>query len=100
MKTDFDNGVSSLDSKIAANKTKNESIENEFKKLKTFDSNYFRGKSHFEGNDTQSYLVFQPLSKYFKVIVNTDYVSSWKSTDYLLKLISHLLYLIIVLLLY
>ena len=36
-KTDFDNTISSLDSKIAGNKTKNESIENEFKKLKTFD---------------------------------------------------------------
>ena len=33
-KTDFDNSVSSLDSKIAANKTKNESIENEIKNLK------------------------------------------------------------------
>ena len=53
MKTDFDNGVSSLDSKIAANKTKNESIENEFKKVKTFDSSYFRGKSHFEEDGTQ-----------------------------------------------
>ena len=42
-KTDFDNGVSSLDSKIAANKIKNESIENELKKLKIFGSSYFRG---------------------------------------------------------
>ena len=33
-KTDFDNSVSSLDSKIAANKTKNECIENELKKAK------------------------------------------------------------------
>ena len=33
-KTDFDNKLLSLDSKIAANKTKNESIENKFKKLK------------------------------------------------------------------
>ena len=57
-KTSFDNTVSSLDSKIAANKTKNESIENEFKKLKTFDSSYFRCKSHFEENGTQNYLVF------------------------------------------
>ena len=32
--TDFDNTISSLDSKIAANKTKNVSIENELKKLK------------------------------------------------------------------
>ena len=42
-KTNFDNTVSSLDSKLAANKTKNESIENELKKLKTFDLDYFIG---------------------------------------------------------
>ena len=65
MKADFDNGVSSLDSKIAANKTKNESIENKFKKLKTLDSSYFRGKSHFEEDGTQKYLVFQPMYQYF-----------------------------------
>ena len=44
-KTIFDNTVSSLNSKIAKNKTKNESIENELKKLKTFDLGYFIGKS-------------------------------------------------------
>ena len=49
------------------------------KKLKTFDSSYFIGKSHFEEDGTQNYLVFQPINKYFKVITNTDYVSSWKS---------------------
>ena len=32
-----------------------------------------------EEDGTQDYLVFQPISKYFKVITNTDYVSSWKS---------------------
>ena len=36
-KINFDNSVSSLNNKVAANKTKNESIENELKKLKTFD---------------------------------------------------------------
>ena len=36
-KTDFDNTVSSLDNKIAENKKKNGSIENELKRLKTFD---------------------------------------------------------------
>ena len=77
--TNFDNTVSSLDSKITANKTKNESIENEIKKLKTFDLSCFRGKSHFEEDGTQIYLVFQLLKKYFKVIANTDYVSSWRS---------------------
>ena len=30
-----------------------------FKKLETFDSIYLRGKSHFEDDDTQNYLVFQ-----------------------------------------
>ena len=78
-KTDFDNSVSYLDSKIDTNKTKNESIENKFKKLKTFDSSYFRGKSHFEEDDTQNYLVFQPINRYFKVMANTQYISSWKS---------------------
>ena len=51
-KTDFDNSVSSLDSKITANKTKIISNENESKKLKAFDSSYFRGKSHFEEDGT------------------------------------------------
>ena len=78
-KTDFDNKVSSLDSKIAANKTKNEYIENELKKRKTFDYSYFIGKRHSEEDGTQNYLVFQPLNKYFKVISSTDYVSTWKS---------------------
>ena len=48
-------------------------------KLKTFDSTYFIDRSHFEEDGTKNYLVFQPLNKYFKVISNTDYVSSWKS---------------------
>ena len=48
-------------------------------KLKTFDSSYFIGKSHFEEDGTQNYLVFQPMSKYFTMITNTDHISSWKS---------------------
>ena len=47
--------------------------------LKTFDSSYFIGKSHIDEDGTQNYLIFQPLNKYFKLIINTDYVSSWKS---------------------
>ena len=78
-KTDFDAKLSSLNRKITANKTKNLLVENELNKLKTFDSSYFTGKSHFEENGTQNYLVFQPINMYFKVIANTDYVSSWKS---------------------
>ena len=37
------------------------------------------GKIYFEEDGTQNYSVFQPINKYFKVIANTDYVSSWKS---------------------
>ena len=71
--------ITSLDIKIAANKTKNEFIENKFKKLKTFDSSYFIDKSPFEEDGTQNYLVFQLLNKCFKLIASTGYVSSWKS---------------------
>ena len=78
-KINLDNSASSLDSKIAANKTKVFSNENELKKLKTFYLSYFIGKSHFEENGTQNYLVFQPINRYFKVIANTLYTSSWKS---------------------
>ena len=54
----FDNTASSL-------KKKNDSIENELKKLKTFDANYFIGKSHFEEDGTQNYLIFEPRNRYF-----------------------------------
>ena len=97
-KIDFDAKLSSRNRKITANKSKNLLVENELKRLKTFDSSYFIGKSHFEEDGTQNYLVFQPINRYFKVIANTDYVSSWKSKDYLLKVLSNLIHLIIVLL--
>ena len=45
------------------------------KKLKTFDSSYFLGKSHFEEAGTQNYLVFQPVNICFKVIASTLYIS-------------------------
>ena len=43
-------------------------VENELKKLKEFDSSFFRGKSHFEDDGTQSWLVFEPKQRYFKTI--------------------------------
>ena len=46
-------------------------------KLKTFDSSYFIGKSHFEEDGTQNYLVFKPISRYFRI--NRKYILSWKS---------------------
>ena len=65
--------------KNTANKSKHLLVENESKKLKTFDSSYFVGKSRFEEDGTQNCLVFQPISKYFKVIANTKFISSCKS---------------------
>ena len=61
---------------MTENKTKHLIVENQLKKLKTFDPSYFRGKSHFEEDGTQNYLVFQPINRYFKVIANTLYISS------------------------
>ena len=75
-KADFDSKLSSLNRKITANKSKHLLVENELNKLKTFDSSYFIGNSHFEEDGTPNYLIFQPMNRYFKVITNTDYVSS------------------------
>ena len=66
-KTDFDNSVPSLNKKIEANKAKNESIENEIKRLKTLDLSYSIGKSYFEEDGTQNY-------ENIKL-----YILSWKS---------------------
>ena len=52
------------------------------KKLKTFDSSYFIGKSHFEEDGTQNYLVFQPMCRYLTQIArvgNGNYIYSWQS---------------------
>ena len=80
-KTDFDAKLSILNRKITQNKTKHLLVGNELNKLKTFDSSYLIGKSHFEEDGTPNYLLFQPIKRYFKVntITNVDYVSSWKS---------------------
>ena len=49
------------------------------KRLKTLDLSYFIGKSQFEEDGIQHYLVFQSINRYFKVIANKLYISSWKS---------------------
>ena len=74
--TDFDAKLLSLNRKITENKTKHLLVEN---KLKTFDSSYFIGKSHFDEDGTQSYLVFQPMYRYFKLITNTLSILSCQS---------------------
>ena len=91
-KTDFDATLSSLNRKTTSNKTKHVLVENELKKLKTFDSSYFIGKSHFEEDGVQNYLVFQPLNKYFKIMFHHGNLKVYRT-----KLLSHLLHLIIAL---
>ena len=81
-KADLDAKLSSLNRKITSNKSKHLLVENELKKLKTFDSSYFIGKSHFEEDGTQNYLVFQPMYRYFKIIAgvgNGSHIYYWKS---------------------
>ena len=93
-KTDFDAKLSSLNRKITANKTKHFLNDN--------DLSYYRGKQYFdEGSGKQNYLVFLLMGKYFKlnsVVGAADYVLSWQSKDYLMKILNHIQQLITVLL--
>ena len=70
-----------LNREVTQNKTKHLLVENELNKLKTFDSGYFVGESHFQEHGTQNYLVFQPMSKYFKLMTNTFYILSLQSKE-------------------
>ena len=44
--------------RINSNKTKHVLVENEFKKLQTFDSYFFIGQSYFFNDGVQLYLIF------------------------------------------
>ena len=78
-KTEFDDRLRSFNHRINTNKTKHLLVDNELKKLKTFDLSYFKGKGHFEENGTHNYLVLQPMHQYFKLIPNKKYISERKS---------------------
>ena len=83
-KTDFSTKLSSLNRKITTNRTKHLLVENEFEKLKTFNSIYSRSKWHFEEDGMQMYLVFQPIKRYFKVIPgvgNGSHIYYWKPKE-------------------
>ena len=54
-------------------------VENELKKLQKFDSSYLRCISHLDEDDTQNYLVFQPIYRYFKKIASGNYIHFWIS---------------------
>ena len=79
-KTDFDAKLLRINKKITENETEDLLVENELYNLKNFWSKLFYWQeSYIEEDGAQNYLVFQPITKYYKVITNTDYVSSWKS---------------------
>ena len=81
-KINFDAGLTKISDRVTSYKSKHFLVENELKKLKAFDSSYFKDKSHFEEGGTQNYLVFQPMYKYFKKIAvagSGNYIYFWKS---------------------
>ena len=51
-KPDFDARLKAISDRVTKNKSKHLLVENELKKLKTFDLSYF------DGDGTQNYLVF------------------------------------------
>ena len=60
-KPDFHFKLKGISDRVTKNKTKYLLVENELKKIQKSDAAYFRGKSHFEEEGTQNYLVFQPM---------------------------------------
>ena len=81
-KADFDTELKKISDRVTSNKSKHLLGENELQKVKTFDSSYFKGKSHFEEDGTINYLVFQPMYRCFKRIAgvgSSNYIYFWKS---------------------
>ena len=88
-KIDFDDKLQNLYKNVTSNKTKHLLVENELKELQKFDMGYFRGKNYFGDDETQNYLVFQPITKYLKTFTNIlPYVTPWESkgfSNYVIK---------------
>ena len=80
-KPDFDAKLKAISDRVTKNKSKDILLDNELKKLKTFDADYFEGKNYFEGDDgMQRTLVFQVKSIYFgHETISTIRYSTWKS---------------------
>ena len=74
---------SNLDKKITtlAIKVELEAQEDKITSLKVFAFRCFRGKSHFEDDETQNYLALQPVYNYFKAIANGNKVTAQKPME-------------------
>ena len=72
-----------ISDRVTPNKTKHLIVETELKKLEKCDASYLRGKNYFDGDGTQNFLVFQPMSKYFGKtgFGSSSYISSWENTS-------------------
>ena len=79
-KTYFDVKLKDISDRVTSNKTKHLLDENEFKKLKTFDVAYFRGKNYF-GNNSKNYLIFDTASSILTNILGipNNYILEWES---------------------
>ena len=66
-KTDFDAKLKAIGDRVTKNKSKDLLLDNELKKLKTIDTDYFVGRNYFEGDDgTQDTSVFQVKDIFFR----------------------------------
>ena len=80
-KTDFDAKLKNISDRVTNNKSKDLLLDNELKKLKTFNTDYFEGNDYFEGGDgMQNMLVFKVKDEYFghASLGKTKY-NAWKS---------------------
>ena len=74
-KANIDNELKNLNNKINSDKTIDLLVQNELKRLQTFNSIYFCGKSHYENDGTQNCLEFQLIHRYFKTVsITNDHV--------------------------
>ena len=55
-RTDFDEKLNNVNKQITSNKTKHVLVENELKRLQTFDSSLFISQSYFNNDEIQLYL--------------------------------------------
>ena len=76
----FDNKLKNLNKKVTSNKSKHLLVENELKKLQTFDSSLFIGQSCFFNDGIKLYLIFQPLYYALKTLSTSEKVISWRFT--------------------
>ena len=80
-KTDIYAKLKDISDRVTENKSKDLLLDNELKKLRTFDTDCFEGKNYFEGGDgIQNTLVFRVKNEYFgHETISTIRYSTWKS---------------------